>query len=94
MREKLLVEPLSAVKAPAFAPADRDPISGVHLDLTHDETAALTQELHDIVDSDQYQFSARIRTLGAILAKLRPEPACEPLTPPNAYAPPRATAAR
>jgi len=59
-----------------------------HLDLTDDEAAALTQELHDIVENDRYPFSLsrshlrcspRIGTLKAILAKLRPEPVREPL---------------
>jgi len=31
-----------------------------HLDLTDDEAAALTQELHDIVENDRYPFSPRI----------------------------------
>jgi len=35
-------------------------------------SAALTQELHDIVESDRYLFSPRIRTLRSILAKLDP----------------------
>jgi hypothetical protein len=52
----------------------------MHLDLSDEETAGLTQELHDIVESDRYPFSARIRTLKAIRAKLRPEPAREPLS--------------
>jgi hypothetical protein len=47
----------------------------MHLDLSAEETAALTQELHDIFESDRYPFSARIRTLRPTLAKLRPEPA-------------------
>jgi hypothetical protein len=34
-----------------------------HLDLTDDEAAALTQELHEIVENDRYPFSPRIRTL-------------------------------
>jgi hypothetical protein len=46
--------------------------------LTDEESAALTQELHDIVESDRYPFSPRICTLRGILAKLRPEPAYEP----------------
>jgi hypothetical protein len=46
----------------------------MHLDPTDEEAAALTQELHDIVENDRYPFSHRIRTLRAILAKLRPEP--------------------
>jgi hypothetical protein len=59
-----------------------------HLELSDEETAALTQELHDIDESDRYPFSPRIRTLRAILAKLRPEPVREPLLPPKVYAPP------
>jgi hypothetical protein len=53
-----------------------------HLDLTDEEAAALTQELHEIVENDRYPFSPRIRTLRAILAKLRPEPVRKPLPPP------------
>jgi len=60
----------------------------MNLDLTDEETAALTQELHDIVESDRYPFSPHIRTLRAILAKLRPEPLREPLPSPIVYAPP------
>jgi hypothetical protein len=59
------------------------------LDLTDDEAAALTQELHEIVENDRYPFSPRIRALRAILAKLRPEPVRIPLPPPKVYAPPR-----
>jgi hypothetical protein len=58
-----------------------------HLDLTDDEAAALTQELHNIVENDRYPFSPRIRTLRAILGKLRPEPVRKPLPPPRVYAP-------
>ena len=57
-------------------------------------SAALTQELHEIIESDHYPFSPRIQTLRAILIKLRPEPVREPLPPPKVYAPPRAAAAR
>ena len=63
-----------------------------HLDLTDDEAAALTQELHEIVENDRYPLSSRIRTLRAVLNKLRPEPAREPLPPPKVYAPPQALA--
>jgi hypothetical protein len=66
----------------------------MHLDPSDDETAALTQELHDTVEGDRYPFSPRIRTLRAILAKLRPEPAREPLPPQKVYAPPRAKGRR
>ena len=61
----------------------------MHLDLTEEETAALTQELHSIVENDRSPFSPRIRTLREILQKLRPEPVREPLPPPKVYAPPR-----
>jgi hypothetical protein len=66
--------------------------------LDDEETAALIQELHDIVESDRYPFSLsrthlrcspRSRTLRAILAELRPDPVREPLPPPKVYAPPR-----
>jgi hypothetical protein len=66
----------------------------MNLDLTDDEAAALTKELHDIVENDRYPFSPRIRTLRGILAKLKPEPVREPLPPPKVYGPPRATSAR
>src|ERR1700730_6854601 len=46
----------------------------MHIDLFDEEAAALTKELHDIVESDHYPFSPRILTLRAILNKLRPEP--------------------
>jgi hypothetical protein len=60
----------------------------MHLDLSDEETATLTQELHDIVENDRYPFSPRIRTLRAMLSKLRPEPAREPLPPLRHYEPP------
>jgi hypothetical protein len=62
----------------------------MHLDLTDEEAVALTQELYDNVENDRYPFSHRIRTLRGILAKLRPEPARDPLPPPKVYAPLRA----
>jgi hypothetical protein len=67
----------------------------MNLELSDKEAVALVRELADIIESDKYQFSPHIRTLRAILAKLRPEPVREPLRPPpQLYAPPRATAAR
>jgi hypothetical protein len=45
-----------------------------HLDLSEDEAAAFAQELRDTVHNDRYPLSTRIRTLRAIMAKLRPEP--------------------
>jgi hypothetical protein len=59
-----------------------------HLDLSDEEAAALIKELSDITGNDRYQFSRRIQTLSAILAKLRREPVREPV-PPRVYALPR-----
>jgi hypothetical protein len=65
-----------------------------HLDLSAEEATALVALLTRTVDGDRYPLSPRIRTLKAILNKLRPEPIREPLPPPKVYAPLRATAAR
>ena len=69
-------------------------ISGVmNLDLTDEETAAPLRELDGLIDDDRYFMPPRNKTLKAIRAKIRPEPAREPLPPPpKQYAPPRATA--
>ena len=67
----------------------------MNLDLTDEETAALLRELDGIIDGDRYFLSARIKTLKAIRAKIRPEPVREPLpTAANALCLPRATTAR
>jgi hypothetical protein len=57
----------------------------MHLDLSGDESAALTKELDDITRNDRYPFSERIRTLKAILAKVRTERVREPLPPPRRF---------
>ena len=65
----------------------------MNLDLADDETAALLRELDGLIDGDRYFMSPRIKTLKAIRAQIRPEPAREPLPPPpKQSAPPRATA--
>jgi hypothetical protein len=65
----------------------------MNLGLTDEQAAALLKELDNIIDGDRYFLSPRIRTLKAIRAKIRPEPAREPLPPPpKQYAPPRASA--
>jgi hypothetical protein len=43
----------------------------MHLELSHEETAALIRELHDIVESDRFPLSPRIRTLQGILDQAR-----------------------
>ena len=61
-------------------------------DLTDEETAALARLLHNAIDCDRYPLSSRVQLLRGILAKIRPEPAREPLPPPKVYAPSRAEA--
>jgi hypothetical protein len=64
------------------------------LDLTDAEAALPLKELNGLIDGDRYFLSERIKTLKAIRAKIRPEPAREPLPPPpKPCAPPRATTA-
>jgi hypothetical protein len=63
------------------------------LDLT-EETDALARLPRRTIDDERYPLAARIQTLKAVLDKIRPEPAREPLPPPKVYAPPRATLAR
>ena len=50
-------------------------------------SAALTRELHDIVESDRYPFSPRIRTLIAIPANGDQSRCARPLPPPKHYGP-------
>ena len=63
-------------------------------DLSDEQAAALTKELSDIIENDRWPFSPRIWMLKSILAKLRPEPVRQPLSPLKHHEPPRATAAR
>ena len=67
----------------------------MRLHLTDGEAAARLKELNGLIDGDRYFLSNRVKTLKAIRAKIRPEPAREPLPPPpKQYAPPRASAAK
>jgi hypothetical protein len=60
----------------------------MNVELNDEQAAALIQgKLHDIIESDPYPFSPRIRTLRAVLEKLAPLPVREPLPPPKQYAP-------
>ena len=63
-------------------------------DLSDEQAAALTKELSDIIENDRWPFSPRIWMLKSILAKLRPEPVRQPLSPVKHHEPPRATAAQ
>ena len=59
------------------------------LDLTEEETDALAGLLRRTIDYDRYPLSPRVQTLKAILAKIQPYPAREPLAPPpKSYEPP------
>jgi len=60
-------------------------------DLYDEQAAAPTS---DIIENDRWPFSPRIWMLKSILAKLRPEPVRQPLSPVKHHEPPRATAAR
>jgi len=62
----------------------------MHLDLSEDEATPLTRELTQLINRDKYPFSERVRTLGAILGRLRsePVPAAKPSPPPRHYEPP------
>jgi hypothetical protein len=61
----------------------------MNLDLSGDETCALTRLLRKAIDEDRYPLSHRIRTVQGILDKLDPPPAREPLPPLKIYEPPR-----
>jgi len=65
----------------------------INLDLTDAEAAALVTLLKHAIGKHHYPLSPRLQTLRAILAKLSPEPAREPLPPTKVYEPPKATAA-
>jgi hypothetical protein len=64
-----------------------------HLDLPEDETAALVALLTCTIEERPISLRASHSHPEGDLAKLRPEPAHEPLPPPKIYALPRATAA-
>jgi hypothetical protein len=66
----------------------------VKLHLTDEQTATLLGELDRIIENDRFPLSPRIRGLKEIRAKLRPEPAREPLPVLKRYEPPRTTAVR
>jgi hypothetical protein len=64
-------------------PVVNSPIRVAGLDLTDEETAALLQQLDGLIDGERYFLSPRIKTLKAIRARIRPEPAHEPLPAPE-----------
>jgi hypothetical protein len=66
----------------------------INIDLSDEEKLALIGLLADRINADRYPLSPRVRTWRAILSKLRPEPARDPLPPPKHYTPPRAVGAR
>jgi hypothetical protein len=66
----------------------RSHIRLMNLDLTDAEAEALAQELGGTINYARYPLSPRIQILRAILQKIRPEPAREPLPPRRHYEPP------
>jgi hypothetical protein len=63
-------------------------IPGMNLELTDEQTDALSRELSLIIEYDRYRLSPHIRALKEILGQLRPERAREPLPPRRHYEPP------
>jgi hypothetical protein len=61
----------------------------MRLDLTEEETNALTRLIRDTIDRDRFQLSPRVQTLKVILAKIKAEPEPESLPPQKHYEPPR-----
>jgi hypothetical protein len=59
-----------------------------NLELSDEEAVALIRELDQLINRAKYPFSDRVRTLSAILARLRPEPPQDPLEPRRVYGPP------
>ena len=69
--------------------ADHQIAGMTNLELTDEEVAVLVPELTNISWNDRYQLSSRIRTLKAILGKLKQEPARSAASPePKVYEPP------
>jgi hypothetical protein len=69
-------------------------ITGVNLELSDNQTAALERELTVIINGDRYFLSPRIRMLREIRNMIRPEPKREPLPEPKRYEPPRSIRGR
>ena len=61
----------------------------MHVELSDEEKVALATELKRIISEDRYPLSPRVRTLQAILDKLDPPQAAEPVPPSKHYEPPR-----
>jgi hypothetical protein len=66
----------------------------MHLNLTDDEAAALTQLLKRTIDGDRYPLSPRIRTPQNILDKIEPPPVRAPLPSLETYTPPHVVRGR
>jgi len=60
----------------------------MNLELTDEQANALIRELSQIIENDRYLLSLRISVLKEIRAKIRPQPAREPLPPLRRYEPP------
>jgi hypothetical protein len=57
-------------------------------DLSDEDIADLAKLIMRAIDASRYPFSPKVRRCKELLAKLRPEPAREPLPPLKVYAPP------
>ena len=68
---------------------ERSHLQVIILDLSDEQTAALTRLLTKTIDDDRYPLSPRIQLLKGNLARIRSEPERPPLPPLKHYAPPR-----
>ena len=59
------------------------------LQLSDEQTELLARELRELIDSDRFFLSRRVRTLQAILNLIRPQPVRPTVTPVKTYQPPR-----
>jgi hypothetical protein len=64
-------------------------IRRMELQLSEEQADLLARELRTLIDGDRYFLSPRVRSLQAILDKIRPSRPREPLPPPRQYEPPR-----
>jgi len=59
------------------------------LQLSDEQTELLARELRELIDSDRFFLSRRVRTLQAILNLIRPQPVRPTVPPVKTYQPPR-----
>jgi hypothetical protein len=61
----------------------------MELQLSDEQAELLARELRELIDSDRFFLSQRVRTLQTILNLIRPQPLRPTLPPVKSYEPPR-----